>query len=268
MNGNRILPRTLLIITLLTGSTAMLAATVAGASCLTNFTKRGSIFTHWVYSTSADLADVSVGTAVERLRQQLPSKQIEVLTADATHGVLHGTTLPDSRQRTYDVDFVVSPLGSGARVKMAMTLPPTVEADPRLKESMCDTINLAAVAAASPAPEAAAGAGQPAPAPVPAQTAPPAAATQAEAPRTAAPHTKVPRAEPSRPETQEPALTNQDVIRLAQAGLASDLIVTKIMQASSVAFDLSTNALVELASLKIPHDVIAAMMQRAHDHPK
>jgi hypothetical protein len=254
MNGNRTMSRSVVFIILLMGALAMLAATVAGASCLTSFTKRGSVFTHWVYSTSDDIAGVSVSAAVERLRQQLPSRQIDVLSADAEHGVIHGKTLPDSRQRTFDVEIIVSPLGGGARVKMAMTLPPTVEADPGLTESMCGTIHLAT----NPVPEAAAG--QPAPASAPAT--PPAAAAP-EALRAQAP-----RPEPPRPGAEEPALTNQDVIRLTQAGLASDLIVTKIQQASRVAFDLSTNALVELAGLKVPHDVIAAMMQRAHDRPK
>jgi len=249
MNRTQAMPRTAAVVMLLIGASAILAKPAAASSCLDSFKKRGSIFTRWVYTASADFADVSVRVAVERLRQQLPSKQIEVLSADAEQGVLHCRTIPDDRQRAFDVDLTVTPLGSGARVKMVLTLPPTGVSDAGLKESMCDTVNLAAVAVANPAAEAAAGKRQPAPEPP--QPAPRATAA-------ATPHS----------EPQEPPLTNEDVVKLVQAGLASDLVVTKIDQSSSVAFDLSTNGLVALANLKIPHDVIAAMLQRAHDRPK
>jgi hypothetical protein len=252
MNRTQALPRTAAVVMLLIGALAILAKPAAGASCLDSFKKRGSIFTRWVYTAAADFADVSVRVAVERLRQQLPSKQIEVLSADAEQGVLHCRTIPDDRRRAFDVDLTVTPLGSGARVKMVLTLPPTGVSDAGLKESMCDTVNLAALAVANPAAEAAAGAGKRQPAPEPPQPAPRATAAAATA------HS----------EPQEPPLTNEDVVKLVQAGLASDLVVTKINQSSSVAFDLSTNGLVALANLKIPHDVIAAMLQRAHDRPK
>lgn len=251
MNRNVTLPRTAAVVMLLTATLAILASPAAGASCLDTFKKRGSIFTHWVYTASADFTGVPVRVAVERLRQQLPSKQFEVLSANAEQGTLHCRTLPDSHQRAFDVDFTVSPLGSGARVTMVLTLPPTGVSDAGLEESMCDTVSLAALAVASPAAEGAAVTRQSAPdLPQPA----PRATTAAAA---------TPRAEP-----QEQPLTNEDVIKLVQAGLASDLIVTKIMQSSNVAFDLSTNGLVTLSNLKIPHDVIAAMLRRAHDGPR
>ncbi|HXO42804.1 MAG TPA: hypothetical protein VN999_15235 [Thermoanaerobaculia bacterium] len=253
MNRTQTLPRTVVVVMLLTGVLAILAKPAAGAPCLDTFKKRGSIFTHWVYTASADFADVPVRVAVERLRQQLPSKQIEVLSANAEQGTLHCRTLPGNHQRTFDVDFTVSPLGSSARVTMVLTLPPTGVSDAGLKESMCDTVSVAALAVANPAAEGAAGTRPPAP-DLP-QPTPRAMATAAAA------------ATP-RPEPQEPSLTNEDVIKLVQAGLASDLIVTKIMQSPSVAFDLSTNGLVALANLKIPHDVIAAMLRRAHDGPR
>jgi len=252
MNRTQAMPRTAAVVMLLIGALAIIAKPAAASSCLDSFKKRGSIFTRWVYTAAADFGDVSVRVAVERLRQQLPSKQIEVLSADAEQGVLHCRTIPDDRQRAFDVDLTVTPLGSGARVKMVLTLPPTGVSDAGLKESMCDTVNLAALAVANPAAEAAAGKRQPAPEPP--QPAPRAAAAAAAA---------MPRSE-----QQEPPLTNEDVVKLVQAGLASDLVVTKINQSSSVAFDLSTNGLVALANLKIPHDVIAAMLQRAHDRPK
>jgi hypothetical protein len=244
MIQNQTLPRTVAIVMLLTGVLAVIDQPAFGAFCLDGFKKRGSIFTRWVYTASSDFADLSVRVAVERLRQHLPSKKIEVLAADAAQGVLHCRTIPDDRQRAFDVDFTVSQLGSGVRVKEVLSLPPTGVSDAGLKEVMCDTVSVAALAA-SPAAEAAAS--TPQPAPESPQSAPRATAAAA-----------TPHAEP-----QEPPLTNEDVIKLFQAGLASDLIVTKIMQSSSVAFDLSTNGLVALANLKIPHDVIAAMMQRA-----
>ena len=251
MNRTQTLPRTAVVVMLLTGVLAILAKPAAGASCPDTFKKRGSIFTHWVYTANADFAEVSVKVAVERLRQQLPSKQIEVLSANAEQGTLHCRTLPDSRQRAFDADFTVSPLGSGARVTMVLTLPPTGVSDAGLRESLCDTVSVAALAVANPAAEGAAG------------TRPPAPDLPQPAPRATAATAATPR-----PEPQEPPLTNEDVVKLVQAGLASDLIVTKIMQSSSVAFDLSTNGLVALANLKVPHDVIAAMLRRAHDGPR
>jgi hypothetical protein len=245
------LPRTAAVVMLATVVLAFLAKPAAGASCQDTFKKRGSIFTHWVYTASADFADVPVGVAVERLRQQLPSKQIEVLAANADQGTLHGRTLADNHQRTFDADFTVSPLGSGARVTMVLTLPPTGVSDAGLKESMCDTVSVAALAVANPAAASAAA------------TRPPAPDLPQPAPRATAAAAATPR-----PEPQEPPLTNEDVVKLVQAGLASDLIVTKIMQSSSVALDLSTNGLVALANLKVPHDVIAAMLRRAHDGPR
>jgi hypothetical protein len=255
MNRTQALPRTVAVVMLSLGALAILGKPAACASCLDDFKKRGSIFTRWIYTASADFADLSVGVAVERLRQQLPSKQIEVLSANAEQGALHCRTIPDDRQRAFDVDLTVTPLGSGARVKMVLTLPPTGVSDAGLKESMCDTVNLAALAVANPAAEAAAGAAKRQPAPEPPQPAPRATAAAATPAM-------------QRSEPQEPPLTNEDVVKLVQAGLASDLVVTKINQSSSVAFDLSTNGLVALANLKIPHDVIAAMLQRAHDRPK
>jgi len=251
MNRNQALPRAAAVVMLLIGYLVAFDKPAAGASCLDNFKKRGSILTRWIYTTSADFPDLRVRVAVERLRQQLPSKQIEVVSADADQGVLHARTFPDTRHRAFDVDFAVSQLRSGARVKMVMTLPATGVSDEGLKESMCDIVDAAAIAVPSSGAEGAAGTPQPAtdlpkPAPQPAAAA---AATP-------------------RPEPQEPPLTNEDVIKLFQAGLAPDLIVTKIMQTPSVGFDLSTNALVALAGLKMPHDVIAAMMQRAHDQAK
>jgi len=250
-NWRLTLSRTVAVVVLSTGALALLARPAAGASCLDAFKKRGSILTHWVYTASADFADLPVRVAVERLRQQLPSRQIEVLAASADQGTLRCRTLTDNHQRSFDVDFTVSPLGSGARVTMVLTLPPTGVSDAGLRESMCNTVSLAALTVANPAAEGAAGA----------------RATAADAPQPT-PRETAAAAPTPRPESQESPLTNEDVAKLVQAGLASDLVVTKIMQSSSVAFDLSTNGLVALANLKLPHDVIAAMLRRAHDGPR
>lgn len=57
-------------------------------------------------------------------------------------------------------------------------------------------------------------------------------------------------------------LSNDDVIKLVQAGLSSTVIIEKIT-ASPAAFDTSTDALVRLAGAKVPWDVITAMVEKA-----
>jgi hypothetical protein len=59
----------------------------------------------------------------------------------------------------------------------------------------------------------------------------------------------------------EAPLSNADVVRMLQAGLSAELVISKI-QASAAAFDTSTGALVELAEAKVPEPVIRAMMAK------
>jgi hypothetical protein len=58
------------------------------------------------------------------------------------------------------------------------------------------------------------------------------------------------------------AFTNVDVIALVKAGVGSDAIVAKIKQASNVAFDVSTEALISMRRKKISNAIIAAMVER------
>ena len=61
------------------------------------------------------------------------------------------------------------------------------------------------------------------------------------------------------------ALTNKSVIDLQKAGLGDDIILTKIAQ-SKCAFDLSTDALIDLKSKGVSADVIKAMMNKSEEN--
>ena len=54
-------------------------------------------------------------------------------------------------------------------------------------------------------------------------------------------------------------MTNRDVIRMSAAGLAEDVIITAIRQASRRDFDLSANGLIELKQGKVPDPIVRAM---------
>lgn len=62
----------------------------------------------------------------------------------------------------------------------------------------------------------------------------------------------------------ESPLTNADVLRLAQAGLSAETIIAKI-EASDVAFDISTDALIVAKKEGVPDAVIGAMIRRASE---
>ncbi|HWQ32789.1 MAG TPA: hypothetical protein VNQ79_08035 [Blastocatellia bacterium] len=69
---------------------------------------------------------------------------------------------------------------------------------------------------------------------------------------------------PARPQTKPKpaALTNQDVIKLAQAKLSDDLIIAKIRQ-SKTNFDLSTDGLLQLKNAGVSDRVLKVMMNPA-----
>lgn len=58
------------------------------------------------------------------------------------------------------------------------------------------------------------------------------------------------------------ALTNKSIIDLHKAGLDDEIILTKITQ-SKCAFDVSTDALIDLKSKGVSSDIIKAMMNKA-----
>ena len=70
---------------------------------------------------------------------------------------------------------------------------------------------------------------------------------------------------PSRSTATE-VLTNRDVITLVSAQVPADLIIAKITSAN-VAFDLSTNGIIELNRGKVPSEIVRAMMTRASGAP-
>lgn len=61
----------------------------------------------------------------------------------------------------------------------------------------------------------------------------------------------------------EPALTNQDVVKLSAAGLGDEVVIAKINQAARVEFQLDTDALVSLREQGLGKGVITAMLNRA-----
>ncbi|MGV8040526.1 MAG: hypothetical protein AB2L07_10750 [Thermoanaerobaculaceae bacterium] len=61
----------------------------------------------------------------------------------------------------------------------------------------------------------------------------------------------------------EPALTNQDVVKLSAAGLGEEVVIAKINQATRVDFQLDTDALVRLREQGVGKAVITAMLNRA-----
>src|SRR5262245_35373291 len=62
------------------------------------------------------------------------------------------------------------------------------------------------------------------------------------------------------------SMTNDDVIKMAKAGIAEDVIVTAIRQAPRRNFDLTATGLIELKLGKVPDSVVRAM--QALDAPK
>ncbi len=129
----------------------------------------------------------------------------------------------------------------------------------------------AAVSAPPPAPVAAA----------PVQPAPAAAATSAPAAKTgtgtrsAAPHSgsasatpktsttnKTPNSSGASASTKAPALTNAQIIKMAKSGVDEDTIIGAIHDAASVQFDLSPDALIQLAQNGVKGKVVSAMRDR------
>lgn len=61
----------------------------------------------------------------------------------------------------------------------------------------------------------------------------------------------------------EPPLSNGDVIKLSKLQLGDEVILAKIKQARSVAFDLTTDGLIQLKQAAVSGTVISAMLDRA-----
>ncbi|HEX6095996.1 MAG TPA: hypothetical protein VF432_06715 [Thermoanaerobaculia bacterium] len=65
------------------------------------------------------------------------------------------------------------------------------------------------------------------------------------------------------PPKQEAPLSNQDIIKLSKLQLGDDVVIAKIKQARSLAFDLSTDGLIQLKQASVSGKIIAAMLERA-----
>lgn len=65
------------------------------------------------------------------------------------------------------------------------------------------------------------------------------------------------------PPKQEAPLSNQDIIKLSKLQLGDDVVIAKIKQARSVAFDLTTDGLIQLKQAAVSGKVIQAMLERA-----
>jgi hypothetical protein len=62
-------------------------------------------------------------------------------------------------------------------------------------------------------------------------------------------------------------LTNADIVKLVQAGLSPETIEARIAASSDTGFDISTDALVALASQGVPDRVIRTMITRTSAAP-
>lgn len=61
----------------------------------------------------------------------------------------------------------------------------------------------------------------------------------------------------------ETPLTNDDVIKLSKLGFAEEVIISKIMQAKDVAFNLDTDSLIKLKEQGVSQKVISVMLNRS-----
>lgn len=74
----------------------------------------------------------------------------------------------------------------------------------------------------------------------------------------------LPQASPAQSEVvkEEAPLSNKEVIKLAKLGLGDEVVIAKIKQAANVAFDVTTDGLVQLKQAGMSGPIIAAMLER------
>jgi len=123
----------------------------------------------------------------------------------------------------------------------------------------------AASAAAPPPPPPSAAAANPTPAAAPAPKS--GAGTRSASPKSSPGASSRPAASPksggSSPTAKAgPPLTNDDVIKMAKAGVDEASIVTTIREAHSVQFDLSPDGLIHLAQNGVKGNIVTAMRER------
>jgi hypothetical protein len=69
-------------------------------------------------------------------------------------------------------------------------------------------------------------------------------------------------AAPTAPAKSEAAFSNKDVIKLVKLELGDDVVIGKIKQAADVAFDLTTDGLVQLKQAGVSSRVISTMLEK------
>lgn len=69
-------------------------------------------------------------------------------------------------------------------------------------------------------------------------------------------------AAPAAPDKSEALFSNNDVIKLVKLDLGDDVVIGKIKQATNVAFDLTTDGLVQLKQAGVSSRVISAMLEK------
>src|ERR1700683_2748571 len=141
------------------------------------------------------------------------------------------------------------------KLSSTAAVPPAAKASEEAAESKPETSSRAtsSTAAATPASKPAAGSSAPASRSTGRGTA---ASTPAS---TASPA-------PSASASKSPALTNNDVIRMAKSGVDEDSIVCAIHAAANVMFDLTPDGLINLANNGVKGKIVGAMRDRSHAH--
>jgi hypothetical protein len=67
---------------------------------------------------------------------------------------------------------------------------------------------------------------------------------------------------------EEEVLTNQDVVKMVQAGLGEEVVVAKVRETPRVSFHLSVDDLVSLRKDGVGERIVQAMLDRNHPEPK
>jgi hypothetical protein len=83
----------------------------------------------------------------------------------------------------------------------------------------------------------------------------------ASLPASASLEPRVPPQSGSAPQNANPALTNEDVVKMVQANLSTDIIVEQI-RTNACSFSLSTNSLIKLKQANVPDKIISAMQAK------
>ncbi|HEV7764889.1 MAG TPA: hypothetical protein VGQ76_07815 [Thermoanaerobaculia bacterium] len=189
------------------------APNAQGTSCGSAFQSSGSMLRGTTYQTAADVGAITVGDALTNIASHLATVEVTVVRND-TAGVLYAEGSTGSRK--YPINFTATTTGT-TRIAVDVKLPAGVFANKgQVRDELCRMISFATLP------------------PLPAATK---AVTPAQAENTQTSIGKSP---------APPALTNEEVIKMAAAGLEDEIIVAKVRAAAHERLDVSTDALIEL----------------------